>query len=43
MNSFNTQIQIEEFEEMIMMLAANEPSTQQDVGRIFHHIESYCI
>lgn len=33
----------EEFEEMIMMLAANEPSTQQDVGRIYHQIESYCI
>ena len=33
----------EDFEEMVMMLAANEPSTQQDVGRIYHQIESYCI
>ena len=33
----------EEFEEMIMMLAANEPSTQQDVGRIYHQIESCCL
>ena len=31
------------FEEMIMMLAANEPSTQQDVGRIYHQIESCCL
>ena len=33
----------EEFEEMVMMLAANEPSSQQDVGRIYHQIQSYCI
>lgn len=33
----------EDFEEMVMMLAANEPSTQQEVGRIYHMIESYCI
>ena len=32
-----------DFEEMIMMLAANEPSTQQDVGRIYHQIESCCL
>ena len=31
------------FEEMILMLAANEPSTQQDVGRIYHQIESCCL
>lgn len=33
----------EEFEEMIMMLVANEPSTQQEVGRIYHQIESCCL
>ena len=33
----------EEFEEMIMMLAANEPSVQQEVGRIYHQIESCCL
>ncbi|WP_405318843.1 hypothetical protein [Frisingicoccus sp.] len=32
----------EEFEEMVMMLAANEPSATQDVGRIYHQIQSYC-
>ena len=33
----------QEFEDMIMLLAANEPSVQQDVGRIYHQIESYCL
>ena len=33
----------EEFEDMILLLAANEPSIQQDVGRIYHQIESYCL
>ena len=33
----------EDFEEMILMLAANEPSLQQEVGRIYHQIEAYCL
>lgn len=33
----------EDFEEMVMMLAANEPSTAQEVGRIYHGLQSYCI
>ena len=33
----------QEFEDMIMLLSANEPSVQQDVGRIYHQIESYCL
>lgn len=33
----------EDFEEMVMMLAANEPSAEQEVGRIYHQIQSYCI
>lgn len=33
----------DEFEEMILMLASNEPSSAQDVGRIYHQIASCCL
>ena len=33
----------DEFEEMILMLASNEPSGAQDVGRIYHQIASCCL
>lgn len=33
----------EDFEEMVTMLAANEPSKTQEIGKIYHQIQSYCI